>query len=190
MVAGVAIFVVCLLVYARPAKRPPPLPLTAAEAEFDRQGVILQEYCRQGVSFDVFSRQLVLVHAAGRTAEKEIQRRDWVKKAAYDQAAEMWDAALILWRKDIGGLKVIGGPRLAEFMAKLDRPGLSAKLRAEEQDERAALRQFGRVETEEGIATARLVRAALGEGVRLFQEAMEFNFDEKIAKMKAGRKGK
>lgn len=192
IVAGVGVLAICLLLYSRPAKRMAEAPLTAAEAELDRQGVILQEYCRQGVSFDQFSRQLVMVHAAGRTAEKDIRRRDEMKWAAYGQATGVWDVTQRVWRRQAGGTDFItaNDPLLNQILEALGEPKPKYGELVPEAYAYESWAGSAPQITREIASSEKLSRNGLAVGSHRFQEAMEFNFEAEIAKMKEALKQK
>ena len=170
IVAGAMLLLLLGLVHSCAGKRKVvDAPLSAAEAEFDRQGVILQEYCRQGVSFDAFSDQLVQVCAARRTAERDIRKREEIKWVMYGEAEAMWEITRRVWR-----LKNMGGSKLYPFEPILP------KMLAELHDPMPP--------PEDGLLTEPLIRRGMSAGTDRFQAAMDFNFDAEIAKIEAARK--
>ena len=170
----------------------PPEP-SAAETEFIRAGMKLQEYCAQGVTFDRFAEQLATTKVAYRLAAPGMQSGNSMRASYFDSALASWDATLLVWRRQIkGGREVLRSePGLAGTLGAL---GMNPLKYGEQTPKEIAYvnPDYPSPRDEYAtISTVKLVRIGLAEGSSRFQSAIDFvDVASELEKIRRARAGK
>ena len=190
----VALLIVASGCHRAPVSKPeskPPAP-SAAEMEFIRSGMKLQEYCNQGVAFDRFSEQLAATKVAFRIVRPEMEAKNFDLMVSFQLAIESWDETLAVWRRQTRGGREILRSELG-LDVTLGHLGITPPKYREPTPKEIAFVNPNYppppLDESSTISVLKLVRIGLTEGSTRFQWAIDF-VDDATEREKIKRLGK